>query len=163
MDGAPSPVRSTLKKHSPTMMHSNFLYPIKSESNLAWLFNQFMDALSTPDIYAAPRDSMRESHADLDVRHAANCVYEMARLNNSLHGLHRCVVEAVGILDRAVVEADGLPVEGEPNPKDLWPEDLRCAYQTPAKLSEDELRQVQQAAGYKPGWAHMQLARKNRR
>jgi DNA repair protein RadD len=63
--------------------------------------------------------------------------------------------------------ADGAPVVGEPvakkakpHPRDLWPEHLRYAYHTPAKLSEDELKEVQKAAGYKRGWVHMQLARK---
>ncbi len=41
----------------------------------------------------------------------------------------------------------------KPKKIDLWPADCRAHYHKPARLSDEQLRRVEKAAGYKFGWA----------
>jgi ribosomal protein L32 len=82
-----------------------------------------------------------------------------------------CATVFPGLLDRAktadfVATEFGAtaPVAEQPrqvvSKRDLWPAELRCYYHTPAKLSDEQLKQVEKAAGYKKGWAYGVIARR---
>jgi len=86
------------------------LHHIKAEDALAKLFNEYMRCLSTPDLVAAPRQSMHKFRKQYDracqpttkkhtLTHQVFSYYHLSVLSNSFDLLHNNVTKAVNTLE----------------------------------------------------------------
>ncbi|MBT9395332.1 hypothetical protein KLP40_19350 [Hymenobacter sp. NST-14] len=93
-------------------MRYRILEPLQADDTLAQLFNTYLRGLSTYEIVTVPRETMREYQQEMKQELAVEAVdtpsslidrslryYELVVLRNSLHGLHRSVVQALGTLN----------------------------------------------------------------
>lgn len=111
----------------------------------------------------APKKKRRKSAA-LDVAPIKECQQCGLYVPAQARVCEDCATVFPGLLDRAksadfVATEFGAtgPVAEQPKQVvkkiDLWPAELRCYYHTPAKLSDEQLKQVEKLAGYAKGWA----------
>jgi hypothetical protein len=101
-------------------MRYRVLEPIQADDALARLFNTYIRGLSTYEIVTIPRETMREYQQEMQQELKAEAVdtpsaiidrslryYELVVLRNSLHGLHRSVVRALGTLQNFFTTYEG--------------------------------------------------------
>lgn len=100
-------------------MRYHIFEPIAATDKLAHLFNAYARGLSTYEIITLPRETMHEYRrlmtGELDQQADASFpiidrsvrYYELTVLNNTLHGLHRHVVQALGILENFFTAYEG--------------------------------------------------------
>jgi len=101
-------------------MRYRILEPLQADDTLAQLFNTYLRGLSTYEIVTVPRETMREYQQEMKQELEAEAIdtpsslidrslryYELVVLRNSLHGLHRNVVHALGTLHRFFTTYEG--------------------------------------------------------
>lgn len=94
------------------MLHTVFT-EIKAETNLAKLFNKYLDLLSTIEMVSFPTFiSMKDRQENIKLKpenadRMSSRIYDLIIVNNSLNGFYNQVVEAISLIEEFLYEYKG--------------------------------------------------------